>query len=281
LTVVDLSAAPNRLAKEPTEPNFDADATLLMNQIGKVIEEHRGRFHRCVVSLDAPLEAKVRSSQNPRVKAAPKGAKTGSKRRECEDRIQEAMKTLRSPAHRQWHTQLKIQSGSPIPVRLSRILDKLSRDLYFSTWGTGRAMGLRDVIEIFPSEAIWSLGISGFYGDRTSEDVRAYKTSGSLSPACALDQARSPLLGFGEMVERQWHARPPVRRWIEQIAEHARNIALSGGGDLVRKGKGFDDPIESGIAFFTSVAFAANRFHAWGDGSDGTIVGPGGLSILK
>jgi hypothetical protein len=46
----------------------------------------------------------------------------------------------------------------------------------------------------------------------------------------------------------------------------------------VSKGKGFDDPIESGIALLTSVAFLVDLFHVWGDGSDGTVVGPGQFS---
>ena len=45
----------------------------------------------------------------------------------------------------------------------------------------------------------------------------------------------------------------------------------------MHKGKGFDDPIDSGIAALTCVAYAIGRYHIFGDGSDGTIFGPGSL----
>lgn len=35
------------------------------------------------------------------------------------------------------------------------------------------------------------------------------------------------------------------------------------------------DAIEPGIAFLTALMFIRGEHHVWGDGSDGTIVGPG------
>jgi hypothetical protein len=91
-----------------------------------------------------------------------------------------------------------------------------------------------------------------------------------------MDTAIRPLLGFVECIEQQ--VRLPVRRWSEQIAEYACRIATDEHNvEHVRKGKGFDDPIESGIAFLTAVSFVGGSFHTWGNGTDGTIVGPGSL----
>ena len=68
----------------------------------------------------------------------------------------------------------------------------------------------------------------------------------------------------------------------EQIARHAGMISTSRRRPShVDKGKGYDDPIESGIAFFTALLFIQGEHHVWGDGSDGTIVGPGRMRTAK
>ena len=121
------------------------------------------------------------------------------------------------------------------------------------------------------------MGLSGHYAGRTSEEVRSYKTKGSLTIGCAMEQALGPLAGFERLFEEQGSTRLPLRRWIESIAEYSCRIAIGRSGSMVRKGKGFDDPIESGIAFLTGVSFVTGAYHEWGDGTDGTIVGPGRL----
>ena len=131
------------------------------------------------------------------------------------------------------------------------------------------------MIEIFPSEAIWSLGLSGNFAGKDSEEVRSDKSKGSLNIGCAMEQALGPFAGFESLFVGHSSARLPLRRWIESIAEYSCRIASGQGGGMVRKGKGFDDPIESGIAFLTGVSFITGEYHEWGDGTDGTIVGPG------
>jgi len=274
IDLVDLSVAPNPEAGRATEPNFDADGRRLVDQIKKIQDERAGEFQRCVVALDAPLEARPRAGQPPRVKAAAKGDPTGSKRRECEDRIQEFKRGLKGPEHLPWNAGLNIQSGSPIPSRLVQVLRTLVQESEFSVWNSGSRASPRDIIEIFPSEAIWWLGLGGHYPDRTSAEVRSYKARGSLNLAGAMDQAQAPLSGFERLFQEQSSTRLPIRDWNRRIAEHACRIASIPGG-LVRKGKGFDDPIESGVAFLTAASFVAGAYHPWGNGSDGTIVGPG------
>jgi hypothetical protein len=274
-SLVDLSTAPNPDRKLPTEPNFDPDGRLLVDAIKEILSERIGGFRRCVISLDAPLEALHRSGQPPRVKAAGKGVATGSKRRECEDQIQKAKQSQTTSEFRAWNAGLKIQPGSPVPARLSRVLRTLETEADFSVWRTGSRASPRDVIEIFPSEAIWSLGLNGYFTDRTSEEVRCYKSKGSLSIGCAMEQAIGPLSGFERLFQERCITRLPVRRWIENIAEYSCRIASDPSGSTVRKGKGFDDPIESGIALLTGVLFLTGVYHEWGDGTDGTILGPG------
>jgi len=274
-SLVDLSAAPNPDRKLPTEPNFDPNGRLLVDAIKNIFGDREGKFRRCVISLDAPLEAGDRPGQPARVKAASKGVATGSKRRECEDQIQKFKQSRTTPEFRSWNAGLNIQSGSPVPVRLSRVLQTLADEADFSVWRTGSRASARDVIEIFPSEAIWSLGLSGYYTDRTSEEIRSCKSKGSLSIGCAMEQALGPLAGFERLFEERCSTRLPLRRWKDSIAEYACRIASVQGGSMVRKGKGFDDPIESGIAFLTGASFIVGAYHSWGDGTDGTIVGPG------
>ena len=135
----------------------------------------------------------------------------------------------------------------------------------------------RQIIEIFPSEAIWSLGIQGRYADAKASDVREYKTPSPcrISSKVAREQALVTLAGFTRLISSPLSNTFPIKRWTEQIADHACKISSQGNDGIVRKGKGFDDPIESGIAFLTCIAFLVGVFHAWGDGSDGIIVGPG------
>ncbi len=276
-SIVDLSWAPNPKSGEPTEANFDADARLLAGEISRVLEEHRERCAQCIITLDAPLESMPRPKQPPRVKTAGKGQATGAERRQCESAIQ-SHKSEVNPQHwRAWHADLRIQSGSPVPPRITRLVRELVDEHGFVLWGQDRRLHSRAVIEIFPSEAIWSLGLLGAYAGLTSQEVRAYtaKKLRELSVEAAEQEALRPLAGFVNLLQGPASTVLPARRWCEQIARHACSVAHDAATGTVRKGKGFDDPIESGIAFLTAVAFALGRFHSWGDGADGTIVGPG------
>jgi hypothetical protein len=200
----------------------------------------------------------------------------GTKRRECEDAIERYKKLFPGQDDRAWHTDLRIQCGSPIAPRIASILEKLKSECGFVCWGVDRSPHERQVIEIFPSEAIWSLGLLSGFPSMKVCDVRSYKkkTPRSLVQDVALATALTPLLGFVECFGSQVVL--PFRSWCEQVAEYACAIAAdTRNSGAVRKDKGFDDPIESGLAFLTAVSFVAGFSHTWGDGSDGTIVGPG------
>ncbi len=275
--VVDLSRRPNARCAEPTEPNFDASGELLAEALSNIVEEHRGHCRRCVVALDTPLEARIRPNQPPRVKAAVKGAATGAERRQCERELDAFKATL--PGKSTWHNDLRIQSGSPVPSRISRLVQRLVQADAFKPWGQDRSSHPHQIIEIFPSEAIWWLGVSELYRGLLPAEVRAYKQhSCKIAVQEAKEQAIRPLSGFKSVLERQTM---PVSQWIEQIAGYACNVACDGQTGVVSKGKGFDDPIESGIACLTAIAFALGEYHVWGDGTDGTIVGPGGRRVAR
>lgn len=277
--MVDLSAAPNP-RQSPTEPNYDVDGELLASRVARILDENKGRFLRCVVALDAPLEARIRENQRRRVKAVASGVETGAKRRQCEKAIQQHKGTLMSKQAQVWHSDLRIQSGSPIAPRIASILEKLKGKCGMACWGMDRTSHQRQVIEIFPSEAIWSLGLMGGYPNFCPSEVRSYKKKkpSSLPRDAALEVALRPLLGFAQCFESQLFL--PLSHWSEQIADYACAIAGDKkSSETVRKGKGFDDPIESGLAFLTAVSFVGGVYHVWGDGTDGTIIGPGRLPV--
>jgi hypothetical protein len=149
-SLVDLWAVPNPGAS-PTEANFDPNGELLVSRVAEILEENKGRFQRCVVALDAPLEARTRENQPPRVKAADAGTGTGAKRRQCEEAIQSCKELFAGQDDQAWHSGLRIQSGSPVAPRIASVLAKLKARCGFVCWGMGRRHHERQVIEIFPS----------------------------------------------------------------------------------------------------------------------------------
>lgn len=112
--------------------------------------------------------------------------------------------------------------------------------------------------------------------------MRAYKADKprSIGRKEAFAQARRPLEGFASLLDASSAADGFAKRsasWADRIAEHSCAISAKRDATMVDRGKGYDDPLESGIAFYCAVMFALEDFHAWGDGTDGVIVGPGNL----
>ncbi|NJL29828.1 MAG: hypothetical protein HC897_19025 [Thermoanaerobaculia bacterium] len=277
---VDLSSAPNPEVSPTFEANYDAEGALLVAAIGQVLEAFAGRFGRVVVALDAPLEARYRTGQMVRPRVNRPGETAGLELRDGELAINAAKKRMRGVGAG-WHRDLKIQPGSPIPPRVDRIVDGLEQ-LGFELYHGGRASDERQLIEVFPSEAIWALGLSGCYGTATSESVRLYKSRGWKELPADLAQAHAarPLLGFSALFADQLPENPAtaaVPRWVERIAAHATFCALDTQRNVVRQNRRFDNLVDTGIAFLTAVAFAQGCAHTWGEGEDGAIVGPGAL----
>ena len=170
---------------------------------------------------------------------------------------------------------MKIQAGAPLFPRVSCIVKGLESQ-GACLYAPGRRTDSNiDLIEIFPSEAISLLGLAGYYGDKCDADVRRYK-KGPVFPTeqDAKRVALAPLTGFVGILGDNL---API---VDDIADKACRAARREGGkkaSYYQSGKAFDDRVDAGIAFLTAVCFALGRFHCWGDGRDGLIVGPGTL----
>lgn len=280
IRAADLSQATNHLAAQRTEPNRDPHGEVFLRELSSVLDTYSGRYERCILALDAPLQCQRRSNQRVRKKCYAKGEKSEIVQRGADESIATA-KAKQVAQLRIWNARLQVQPGSPIPVRIERILRKLSTDLEFTIFGEQRSPTSRQIIEIFPSEAIWSLGVLGHFGDANPADFRLYKQKGRLTVADAMQQASLPLNGFSSLLA-PGHGIPslPISAWIRQLATHACFPPPARGEVThVRKGKAFDDPIDSGLAFLTAVSFALGCHHLHGAGTDGTIVGPGLMAV--
>jgi len=277
---ISLTEHPNPRAAHPTEPNFDPDGVVLCAAILDTIARHFNVDH-VIVALDAPLVCCELPYQSARRKAVGRGESTGSLQRSAESALREYMRGLDPRVRAAWNSDLRIQAGSPIPCRIARVVDRLrdSSPANLSPYLAGSAASPRGLVEVFPSEAIWALGCLGAFGELDSATVRAYKAK--TPRRLALDEAhavaRRPLEGFLTSLRAGGLPAETANAWIDQITATAVDLATRARDGQVRKSKAFDDTIDSGIAFLTAVACALREFHEWGDGNDGTIVGPGRL----
>jgi hypothetical protein len=220
---VSLSVAANPKGSDPTDPNYDADGSILGRVVSSIIKEHQGKCSRLLLALDTPVEAAHRPTQPARIKAAKKDQKTEAERRQCERELEAYKKgLLKKFAGTGWNSSLKVQSGSPVSPRMRCLLRQAQLD-GFSFWRRGCPAHDRQLIEIFPSEAIWSLGIQGRYPGSGSSEVRAYKKPKPrlISRQQARDQAMATLSGFTHLFNSSLSLRLPVAQWAGQIADYA------------------------------------------------------------
>lgn len=279
IETIDLNSVPNPDSADNCEPNFDRDGRCLVSALLEIVDRVAEKDDRVVIALDAPLEALNRPGQPPRRKAVARGEAMGSTRRECEAALTRYAATLPEDTRKAWNRDLRIQSGSPIPPRITSVVGLLQESGYEVVRSKTQQPKL-GIIEIFPSEAIWALGLLGHYPELTSQEVRAYKSKQDrvMSVQQALAVATRPLNGFSRMFERGGGIEATVvAAWIDELARNAVSYARSKDPGFVLKGKGFDDPIDTGIAALTCVAYALGDHHLFGDGTDGAIVGPGKL----
>ncbi len=279
---VDLTSARNLKATEYLQANYDGEGKLLAAGVAEVLERFAGRFDRAVLALDAPLLARRRRGQPERPKCHYPGRRSGLELRDAERALHAARKRI-GEAGRAWNGDLKVQAGSPLPPRVEKLVARLL-DMGFVLYRGAETKDERQLIEVFPSEAIWWLGAGGYYGQASSQEMRRYKarTWKSLAPDGAMVTARRPLSGLAALFHREAPASAThavLAPWLERIAAHAVFCALHPRKETVVKNKRFDDVIDSGLAFGTALAFAEGLFHHWGDGDDGSIVGPGRPSL--
>ena len=272
----------NPLRERRGAAGFDPAGELLLKAIADTVKRHG--HDRCVVALDAPLHHPDRAARPRRL-----DMKSGFNRRPCEDALQAAVSTLGRAGKEGggWRAGIKIQAGSPPWPRIQAIVRGLG-DIGMPLWLGGEPTG-RDVIEIFPSEAIWSLGIAGHFGAHRDECVRAYKRKGDQErlgvrcdacngrPMTFDDESNLALSGFAGVLDGA--------PWFDGACKIVTDVACARTAGSERrgphKGKGFDDTIDSGIAFLTGACFALGRYHVWApsgaDCDQGVIVGPGVL----
>ena len=207
-SLVDLSALPNPGAS-PTEPNLDPDGELLATSVAKILADHKGCFQRCVVALDAPLEARIRVDQPKRVKAVDAGIATGAKRRQCEEMIQRYKETARGNRLKRGTPICTSSLARPSLLASPPWWEKLKSKCGLVCWGLDRNSHERQVIEIFPSEAIWSLGLMNGFLNLSPDNIRSYKKKkpGSLSHATAIETALRPLFGLFDVSSDEFHCR--------------------------------------------------------------------------
>jgi predicted RNase H-like nuclease len=279
IETVDLNSVPNPSSADNREPNFDRDGSYLVHALLEVVDQVAAKNDKVLIALDAPLQAAHRPDQLPRRKAVARGESMGSTRRECENALARYATTLPKDVRKAWNRDLRIQSGSPIPPRITSVLEQLQERKYEVVRSTKQQPEF-GIIEIFPSEAIWALGTLGHYPELNSQEVRAYKSKKDriMSPDQALKIASRPLLGFARMLKRSDSVDSAVvASWIDALTHNAVACAQTEDHGSVHKGKGFDDPIDSGIAALTCVAYTLGHHHLFGDGTDGAIIGPGRL----
>lgn len=232
--------------------------------VGALLELAITRSDPVVVALDAPLDAEIRANDVPRRIVNLRGAKTGARLRKCEHDLRNFLCEYRS----EWARDVRIQPGAPLFPRVRSIVTALGREGFaFPTSGATESQ--RTLIEIFPSASIGILGALGGYRELTCAQVRRYKQLRLeiSSSRVAHEIALAPLVGFRQYLGEQ------VSEIADRIAREACR-ALKWGNGRSKAGKGFDDPIDAGIAFLTAACFCVGTYRRFGDGSDGAIVVP-------
>jgi hypothetical protein len=256
-------------------PNYDGDAGLLIGALEVELRRLEGDgASRVILAIDAPLATK-QTNLPPRPRAADEDKPVGQ-RRSCDTLFSQTKEAIGGP----WGRAAQIQPGAPLCPRVHRLVERLIRDLGFSLWDARTPPGAsptRTLIEIFPAEAIWSLGVSGLLGRNAPDSIRLYKSLGGRHVTLndALDWACRPLRGFVSLLSPGLD----VATAVEKLAVWACADALP--DETIVLTKRYDDLVDSGIAWLTALAFAHENYHvlAAPDG-DGHIVGPAHLPSI-
>jgi hypothetical protein len=273
---IALRGAPNAAAKtDPCVPNYDADAELLVTALERELRRlETAGASRFVLAIDAPLIT-TQMGLAPRPRAAKKDEPVGLPR-SCDTLVNRTKQEVGGP----WQRALQTQPGAPLCPRVDRLVSRITRDLGFSCWDGStplNALPERTVIEIFPAEAIWALGVGGFFGRDAPDSIRLYKClEGShVTLEDASEWAARPLRGFIPLLGGVLDVAPVINTLVNWACEDAtpeRTLVLT---------KRYDDLVDSGIAWLTALAFVHGVSHAFAAAdSDGHIVGPAKLPTV-
>lgn len=280
-----------------TAPNCDADAALVLAAVEEAVTSQRDAS-RVVLAVDAPLQALDRPDLPPRSRKMERrtaeGEETakGLKPRQCEEAARKGLQEDRGKSG--WKHVWNIQAGAPIPPRVAALVAGLKR-LGFELYRTpDESLGRRVLIECFPGEALWALGVLGHFDGYRPGEAKEYKVERWADPRLWGEPAATGkrpwpdvlgwvyrgLYGFGALGVL---GVPPevFRGWMADLTRHVLT------DDLIpvktdplrrpRRGKPLDDLVESMNCFLTAVSFARGRAHVWlgDDPQDGHIIGPG------
>jgi len=271
---VDLRETFNPNAGEE-EPNCDPNADLVIEAVRGLLEHLRPA--RVVLAVDAPLRA----------------VQGGERRfRQCERTALATRRAHRAGYATEWDSVWTLQPGAPVHPRVQALCDRLCSDLGFNLYECPNAdVPNRLLIECFPGEAIWALGMRGHFGPISPGEAMEYKRPKIANPRAwrlPSDGAYRPwptvigwawkgLYGFGasQVIETDM-----FNSWMVDLSRHFLGDdgrVLDNARRNARRGKSLDDLVDSVNCFLTAVAFVRNRAHVWigEDPADGHIIGPG------
>lgn len=291
---VDLSKTYNRDAKD-TEPNCDPDAGLVLYAVQEVIARHAGEG-RVVLAVDAPLRAKPREPLLPaRSRKADRNldreVKPGKRMayRQCDQAARDALGQF---GDKKWQHICKIQPGAPLCPRVEAFVNGLLTLGFQFYSGSAAEPAHRVLLECFPSEALWALGIKGRFGTVSPGEAKEYKREKIRDPQIwnspktmelrpwptVLSWIYRGLYGFGHR-DVLGVAEVVFTDWMADLTRHLFRDKLVMDADrrCASRGKQLDDVVESVNCFLTAVSFVRNCAHVWigEDPADGHIIGPG------
>jgi hypothetical protein len=287
-------------AAAATEPNCDADAGLVIAAVEEIVKGQQ--VAGCVVlAVDAPLRALDRPNLPPRSRKLGSKAAGGEKvakglaYRLCDEAAREGLR--QDLGEGGWKHVWNIQPGAPLPPRVVALVAGLER-LGFQLYTTpAHAPGRRVLIECFPGEALWALGVLGHFGKYRPGEAKEYKVERWADPRLwgeptAMGKRPWPdvmgwvyrgLYGFGSR-EVLGVAPEVFSGWMADLTGHVLADPMVTGKPgaprralRARRGKPLDDLVDSMNCFLTAVSFARGRAHVWlgNDPQDGHIIGPG------
>ncbi len=271
--LVDLRSAPNPLAEDHCQPNFDANADVtiaaLRKEIARLEEASATGF---ILAVDAPLMT-AQSGQSPRRRVAKKGDKGGVSYRSCETRFVENVRARGGPFRR----VVNIQPGAPLPPRVGRLSERLTGELgftYLTTFTEGETLPPRVLLEVYPFEAIWALGVAGYYGGNEPDWVTTYKKLERciVSRGDAMEWARRPLRAFIPLLADVID----VTAAIDTVAHWACESRTS--DDSFKVTRRYEVLVDAALVWLTALAFRHGKYHVFRDADeDGALIGPGTL----
>jgi hypothetical protein len=273
--VVDLRAAPNALAADHCQPNFDAEALLITAAIRKELARlTEAGAERFILAIDAPLVT-TQAGLTARRRVAKKGEKGAVTYRTCETRLVEKVRSVAGV----WRRTVNVQPGAPLPPRIAQLVTRLTTDLGFTYWNSASEPAEqpeRLLIEVYPFEAIWALGSAGFYGGNDLDWVNTYKKLERcvITRQDGLEFARRPLGAYASLLS----SLAGLSSSIDTLAAWACDG--KSGDDSFKVTRRYEAVVDAAMIWLTALAFTQGSYHVFsGTDGDGTLVGPSQLTF--